>query len=137
MNCYIATRLENTAKYCEVRGGLAEIDIGISYDWTVHGPVWRSGVEKIREVSIKEFNGVDDSDFCIVILPGGRGTHCELGMALMAGKHVFILAETPEVQKMQYAVPETCAFYHHPLVKWFTCTLDLLAYCQTFKGTHF
>ncbi len=131
--CYIATRLENHAKYGCVRDALACLDIGISYDWTVHGPVWTEGEKRIREVSILELNGVKDGDFTVVILPGGRGTHCELGMALALDKKVFILAETNEVLSMQGATPETCAFYHHPNVIWTYSIPHLINYCKNFK----
>ncbi len=130
---YIATRLENTEKYFEVRAALKELDVGISYDWTLHGPVWRSGAERIREVSICEFKGVELADYVIVILPGGRGTHCELGMAIALGKQIFILAESPEVQNMQGATPETCAFYHHPSVIWTYGVPHLMNYCGRIK----
>lgn len=129
--CYIATRLENHAKYGEVRNALKDIGIGITYDWTSHGPVWSSGAEKIREVAESEFRGVQDADFCIVILPGGRGTHCELGMALAFSKPIYILAETPEIQHMQDATPETCAFYHDRLVIWTYTVPHLMNYCKT------
>jgi hypothetical protein len=109
---YIATRLERHADHNIVRDALAAKGNQITYDWTVHGPVWRSGEDRIREVSQLETQGVLDADVVIVLLPGGRGTHAELGMALAAGKPVILHSEDPAPFG---ATPETCAFYHHPL----------------------
>ncbi len=130
---YIATRLENHVKYGEVRDALAKIGIEISYDWTTHGPVWRSGVRVIQKTALAEMQGVEDGDFCIVILPGGRGTHVELGMALAMKKKVLVLAESPETQAMQGAIPETCAFYHHPNVFWHDSIQSLIDSCKAIK----
>lgn len=117
MRCYIATRLENHERHNAVRDALASVGIELTYDWSTHGPVWQAGAERIREVACNELNGVIEADFVVVILPGGRGTHAELGMALALGKMVYLLCETEETNQMLRAVPETCAFYHHPLCK--------------------
>ncbi len=134
MLVYIATRLENHAKYGLVRDALNKIGVKISYDWTTHGPVWRDGEKRIREISIKELDGVKDADVTVIILPGGRGTHCELGMALALDKKVFILAETQELASMQGATPETCAFYHHPNVYWTYTIPHLINYLTNYMS---
>lgn len=111
---YIASRLENHETVRAVRDGLAAFGIGVSYDWTTHGPVWREGPARIREVSLAETMGVLEADLVLVLLPGGRGTHVELGIALGARKPVLILTPGPTADTMEGAV--TCAFYHHPEV---------------------
>lgn len=118
MKVYIATKLENNRKHNEVRDALSVVGVDLTYDWTIHGPVWEEGVDRIREVSVLEMQGVAEADAVIVILPGGRGTHVELGMAIALDKPVYILAETDELRLMKTAVESTCAFYHHPNVKW-------------------
>ncbi len=105
---YIATRLERHADHNTVRDHLAALGHEITYDWTVHGPVWRSGVERIREVAALELQGVVDADVVVVLLPGGRGTHAELGMALATGKRIVLHGAAENFG----ATPETCAFYH-------------------------
>ncbi len=109
---YIATRLENHVKHNEVRDALLRCGVELTYDWSILGPVWREGLHRIREVAELETNGVKEADFVVVILPGGRGTHAELGMALALEKQVYILAEGAECYLLR-AVSETCAFYHH------------------------
>lgn len=118
MKAYIATRLERHADHNALRDALAEVGIGLSYDWSVHGPVWRDGLDRIKEVSCLEMDGVAQADVVIVLLPGGRGTHAELGMALATGKPVILNASEADHEAFFGAVPETCAFYHHPLCYW-------------------
>jgi predicted Rossmann-fold nucleotide-binding protein len=48
-------------------------------------------LEDLKEIGQKEKNAVLESDFVVVILPGGKGTHIELGIALGQGKkYMFI-----------------------------------------------
>jgi hypothetical protein len=112
MKFYIATRLESHVAHNEVRDLLIGFGHEIAYDWTTHGPVWRSGVKVIADTAVAEIEGVRRADFVVVILPGGRGTHAELGMALAFGKPTLIASAGGA---MLSACPETCAFYWHPL----------------------
>ena len=113
MKFYIATRLENAANHNLLRDLMVEQGHSITYDWTVHGPVWREGAERIREVSELELKGVADANVCLVLMPGGRGTHVELGIALGLQKPCLVISEN--AQELM-ATSETCAFYHHPRV---------------------
>ena len=67
----------------------------------------------VRDTAVKELTGVVSADAVIVLWPGGRGTHVELGAALALGKRVFLMSEVLDHHR---ATKETCAFYHHPLV---------------------
>lgn len=114
MKYYIASKLENHPAHNLLRDALAVHGHEITYDWTVHGPVYRSGLARVREVAVDETKGVLDADFVVVLWPGGRGTHVELGMAIAAGKPVIFVSD---VEAHHEATTETCAFYHHPLVR--------------------
>jgi putative intracellular protease/amidase len=124
MRYYIATKLERHADHNLVRDLMAARGHEITYDWTKHGPVWSRGSDVIREVAQLETRGVLDADLVIVLLPGGRGTHAELGMAIAAGKPVLMHCADPDLFG---ATPETCAFYHHPLCFASGGSLDRLA----------
>lgn len=113
MKYYIASKLENHAEHNRVRDFLNSLGHEITYDWTHHGPVYRSGLDRVREVAELETQGVIDADFVVVLWPGGRGTHVELGIALAARKPVLLITH---VEAHHEATTETCAFYHHPLV---------------------
>lgn len=87
-----------------------------TYDWTVHGSVQGEGEDRIREVSVNETQGVLDADVVIVLLPGGRGTHSELGIAIASDsiKAILICAEDDSLFLHD---DRTCAFYWHPRVE--------------------
>lgn len=112
MRVYIATRLENHRDHNRLRDLLAERGIGLTYDWTTHGPVWRDGPDRIRAVAQAEALGVTSADLVIVLLPGGRGTHAELGIAIGAGIPVLLVPSL----RSQVEGEGVCAFYLHPLV---------------------
>lgn len=111
---YIATSLENWAAHNALNATLTARGHKITYDWTTHGPVYSHGLEAICDVAHKEANGVRDADFIVMLWPSGRGTHVELGMALALEKRVFFVSPVEEHHK---ATKETCAFYHHSLVR--------------------
>lgn len=118
---YIATSLSNQNMHNMVRD-LIEDMCTLTYDWTVHGSVKEQGLEALGDVSIDEINGVLAADLVIVLLPGGRGTHAELGAAIAANKIVFLFAP----DEVMEPTPATCAFYHHPIVKHFSSMLHLI-----------
>lgn len=62
----------------------------------------------LAEYAAREREAIERSDLVILLLPGGRGTHVELGMAL--GKKVFLCAGDAEA----FAPEDTVAFYHLP-----------------------
>ena len=114
MKFYIATRLERALDHNLVRDTLVVRGHEITYDWTHHGSVQRDGTTRIREVSLAEKRGVLAADFVVVLLPGGRGTHVELGMAIAAGKPVILHTQDDEL--LDTTNNRTCVFYHDPLV---------------------
>lgn len=116
---YIATRLENAAQHNRVRDLLADMGHYLTYDWTAHGSVQDEGVERMAEVAGSEAGGVNAADLVVVLLPGGRGTHTELGMAIAHGKKVLIYAAKPEDMGERH-----CAFYH--IGSAFKCTVRVV-----------
>lgn len=120
MKYYIATSLSRTTAHHVVRDTLRTWGYEISYDWTLHGSVKSVSKERLREVATLELNGVSEADFVVVLLPGGNGTHLELGFAIARGKKVFLHSEDPLVFELG---PQTNAFYHHPDVTRLHCHL--------------
>lgn len=82
MKFYIATTLDNWCVHNLVRDILSKQGHEITYDWTIHGPAWPKGLDFVREIALNECSGVLHADFVVVLLPAGRGTHVELGMAI-------------------------------------------------------
>ena len=90
---YIATALANTLKYEAVRAWLQASGHYLTFDWMEAGAVDPT-VKAMAKRSSDDLCGVRKADCVIVILPGGYGTHVELGHALAApNTKVIIWAE--------------------------------------------
>ena len=123
MKFYVATKLENFSEAQRVIKLLTDLGHTVTYDWTVHGSVYRDGLTRVREVAHLEAKGVRDADVVIVILTGGRGTHVELGMAVAYGASVILYGT-----EAHFAIgPEACAFYRLDCVRHVTNDAELLA----------
>ena len=71
----------------------------------------------MKDVSTLELRGVHECEVFIALLPGGRGTHVELGYALAQphlNGNILLHHETGDIFKSD---EDACAFYHHPHVK--------------------
>ncbi len=77
-----------------------------TYDWTVNESA--STIEDLREIGLNEKNAVIDADIIIVILPAGKGSHIELGIALGQGKRIYLYSPNDEVNNLD----TTSTFYH-------------------------
>jgi nucleoside 2-deoxyribosyltransferase len=64
-------------------------------------------------IAAAEIEGVRKADVLIVLLPGGFGTHVEIGAALALGKPVILHA--PDRTTLDKPYP--CVFHYHPRVK--------------------
>lgn len=105
MRFYIASGLQNfeNARYAaeKLRGqGFIQ-----TYDWT-HNEKTDSMEEIVRRGRL-EINGVRDADFVVVLLPGGKGTHTEFGIALGLGKRIYLYSEEELNDPLN-----TTTFYH-------------------------
>jgi len=64
-------------------------------------------------IAMAELQGVREADVLVVLLPGGYGTHVEIGAALALGKPVILHA--PDRKTLE--TPYLCVFHYHPAVK--------------------
>jgi nucleoside 2-deoxyribosyltransferase len=134
---YIASKLENVDQVRAVKGMLDAAGWHHTYDWTVHGSVQTCGTERIAEVAKAEARGVMKADVVVVLLPGGRGTHVEIGLALANLWACGECATDEDITICLYSLnPEedfgtagkTCAFYHYPGVQKFTDLDEMIGY---------
>jgi len=98
-----------------------------TFDWTTFPPLSRLLLngslthefkEQAREISQQELDGVKSADFLLLLAPGGRGTHVELGAALACNRPVFLFAEQSEEPYGPTSSPAyPCVFHHHPNVE--------------------
>ncbi len=124
MKYYIATSLSRMGDHNLVRDAFSALGYEISYDWTSHGSVKSTSKERLQQVAINDLKGVSGADFVLVLLPGGHGTHLELGYSIASGKRVFLHSEDPLLFEPG---PQTNTFYHHPEVIRLSCPLADLA----------
>lgn len=143
MRFYIATGLERGAEAKALSEQLAAMGHSMTYAWWEHGSVQADGPERIREVAVAEFAGVEQAELFIALLPGARGTHTEFGGAIQhkllarsnsrppnwtmdwADKLIVLVGPTED------ANGRTCAFYLHPAVdERFVTIGELLAWLR-------
>ena len=113
---YIASGLENAPAVCRLRDALVKAGHFITYDWTTHGRV--AGERRVLwRIAVNELEiGVSGADVVLVLLPGGLGTHTEMGFALAKGIPVVLCATSEHAPLFDSHHPRTTMGYHHPLV---------------------
>jgi nucleoside 2-deoxyribosyltransferase len=107
---YLATKKDRSQKAKPLLEALKARGWERTLAWTDqdHG-----GPPAYANTAIVELDGVREADVLIVLLPGGFGTHVEIGAALALGKPVILHA--PDRQTLE--TPYPCIFHYHPAVK--------------------
>ncbi|KQL51428.1 hypothetical protein AN964_20905 [Heyndrickxia shackletonii] len=114
MKFYIASSFQNVETVNALSSKLVENGFQQTYDWTQNEK--SVGIEELKEIAIKEKEAVMECELFILLLPGGKGSHTELGIALGSGvKSIYIFAPHSENKKDSLAT----TFYHLPEVQIF------------------
>lgn len=87
---YIASKLESAGKVQEIMGALKSKS---TFDWTLSAPAHTKGKGAMEDTSWCEILGASLCDLFILVCPGGRGAHAELGAALSRGAKVMIYSK--------------------------------------------
>jgi hypothetical protein len=127
MKFYVASGLKNKDRVRQAAEVLIQNGHLRLYDWTTHGDVRSCGQTRMREVSANEARAVTECELMLVLLPGGSGTHTELGLALAthSNKRILLWSETGEEFDL---CDKSCVFYYHPATERIQCSFsDLLA----------
>lgn len=82
-----------------------------THDWVKNVSDDISKDDMIKYASL-ESQGVVDADVVIMLLPGGRGAHIELGMAMALNKKIFLCSTTEK----EFSIENTVAFYELPKI---------------------
>jgi hypothetical protein len=82
-----------------------------TYDWTQNERA--ANYQDLQRIGQAEKQAVIESDFLVVLLPAGKGSHIEMGIALGLDKKIFLYSPNEEVKNMA----ETSTFYHLPQVE--------------------
>lgn len=112
MKFYIGSGLKNAKLVNEFSEKLQEIGWKHTYNWTenVKG---NETIEDLIEYATVEQKAIKESDVVIIILPAGRGTHTELGMAIALNKKVYLYSN----KKEEFDAENTVAFYNLPSIQ--------------------
>lgn len=120
---YVASSFSNTNSVNYVVQQLVTKGYLHTYDWTKNAKAREEKsitLADLKEIGQKEKSAVLDSDFIVVLLPGGKGTHIELGIAIGLAKKAYIYSPDGAIDN-----PETTStFYHLPDVEKCYGTLD-------------
>jgi len=115
---YVASSFKNKEQVKYVSHELTIKGFVHSYDWTKNDRP--TTLEALTEIGTKEKEAVMNSDVVIILLPGGKGSHIELGMAIAAKKKVFLYSPDNDID--DFALTST--FYQLPEVQKVIGTLD-------------
>jgi nucleoside 2-deoxyribosyltransferase len=120
MKFYIASSFKNIDKVRYVSEILKEKGYIHTYDWTLNKNI--TTLEEIKEIGQKETNAVIEADFVVVLLPAGKGSHVELGIAIGNSKKIYLYSSNNEVDNLE----TTSTFYQLPEINKCIGTLDEL-----------
>jgi nucleoside 2-deoxyribosyltransferase len=118
MKFYIASGLQNKEKVQYVAAKIKSWGYSHTYDWTQNDNV--NSLDQLKTIGEAERVGVLHADILILLLPGGKGTHIELGMALASKKRVYLYSPNDEINDYS----NSTTFYFLEEVQRFVGQLD-------------
>lgn len=118
MNFYIASSFKNIQQVRVLSHELQLKGHNHTYDWTQNERA--NSLESLTTFGEKEKEAVMHSDFVVILLPAGKGSHIELGIALGLGKRIYLYSPSDEL----FEFDQTSTFYYVAGVNQFVGTLD-------------
>jgi nucleoside 2-deoxyribosyltransferase len=117
---YVASSFKNIDTVRYVSNELINKGYYQTYDWTKNERA--SSLEDLQVIGQQEKDAVIEADFIIVLLPAGKGSHIEFGIALGLGKPIYLYSPDEEVNEFE----TTSTFYHLSEVEICIGTIDEL-----------
>ncbi|CAN7403880.1 nucleoside 2-deoxyribosyltransferase [Rossellomorea sp. LjRoot5] len=111
MKFYIGSSFANKDHVRYVSDRLEQKGFIQAYDWTRNERA--STVKDLQHIGQNEKDAIIDSNVVIIMLPGGKGSHVELGIALGLEKRIILYSPNDEVHDFA----NTTTFYHLPEVE--------------------
>lgn len=108
---YVASSFNNIDTVRYVSNYLKNRGFIQTYDWTKNQRA--STLDDLKVIGSQEKNAVKEADFIIVLLPAGKGSHIELGLALGLGKKIYLYSPNGDIDNFE----TTTTFYHLPEVE--------------------
>lgn len=118
MNFYIASSFKNINQVRALSHELQLKGYIHTYDWTQNERA--NSLETLSTLGEKEKVAVMHSDVVVILLPAGKGSHIELGIALGLGKRIYLYSPTDDL----FEFDQTSTFYYVAGVNRFVGTLD-------------
>lgn len=109
MKFYIGAKMKNLDLVNYLGRKLEEIGWEHTYNWAKNLKD-NETFDDMLEYSILEKKAIQDSDVVIILLPAGKATHVELGMALALNKQIYLWSRDKDEFSLQNAV----SFYELP-----------------------
>lgn len=106
MNFYIASSFKNKEIVKVLAVQLKMEGFYHTYDWTINDRA--DSMDLLASLGENELSAVRNSDFLVMLLPGGKGSHIEMGIALGLGKRVYLYSPNNDI----YDFDKTSTFYH-------------------------
>ncbi|MCM3280223.1 nucleoside 2-deoxyribosyltransferase [Exiguobacterium sp. MER 193] len=106
MRFYVGSSFSNIEEVRFIRDHLLAFGHTHTYDWTQNARA--ASIDALRAIGEEEVAGIQTADFVVILLPGGKGAHVELGIALGTNKPVFLYDLGDQMMNME----ETSTFYH-------------------------
>jgi hypothetical protein len=78
--------------------------------------------EDLRDIGQKERDALLNADVVVILLPGGKGTHVEMGIAIGQAKRIILHSPDDAINNFE----TTSTFYHLPEVETCHGTFDEL-----------
>ena len=103
---YVASSFKNIEIVRFVSNQLKDEGFIQTYDWTRNERA--STIDDLKKIGLQEKNAVMEADFLIVLLPAGKGSHIELGIAIELEKRIYLYSPNDEVNRFE----TTSTFYH-------------------------
>lgn len=107
---YLATRKDRESHANAISEELKARGWERTFVWTAQDS---TSTDQYALVAQEELDAIKSADLLIVLLPGGYGTHVEIGAALALGKTVIL--HSPDRKTLNEPYP--CVFHYHPKVK--------------------
>jgi nucleoside 2-deoxyribosyltransferase len=107
---HVAASFENRVVARRIMRQLEAADFSISLDWTGYENARQLDQKRARQETFAR------ADMLVIVLPAGRSSHVELGMAIAMGKPVVIYAVDPKILDNEKD-GRRCSYYAHPAVR--------------------
>ncbi|NUU32336.1 group-specific protein [Arthrobacter sp. C9C5] len=110
---YVASSFRNIANVRYVAQTLESMGYVNMYDWTherLGGDAAAITIGALRSIGERERDAVTGADVVVVLLPGGKSTHVELGIAIARGRRTILHLPDDVINNLE----ATSTFYHLP-----------------------